>query len=718
MGKLGKKARKFAKKNLPSVLKQQRKNKIVYKKRPKNDRKDVAEKEVVKTTELSNGRDSENEVKLSTSLDALFAEDENVMVFDDSDSDGYLSEDPSSETLTGNGNNVYLEGDGDERTLSVQNQKDYEELAKHKKLLEKLKNKDPKFVKFLQSYNKDEMSQNHELYSDDEDEDLLVLDDSAKSTRKVLTCSTISMWSKQVKEEQNESALVSLINAYRAACHFGPEESGPIIQDSETFSNIYTFMLCEGDNIFRALLKLPSPNCKKETLLELKNTSRWKKVKPMIKSYLRSTLFLLKQVTDSEILSFSVSHWRPFIVFFAAFPSLLSRLIQIIVPLWATGGGNLSANSSLVLQDVVSVCGSNYFDVCFSKTYKAYIARCRTMETVDPKHIEFLKDSVVKLCSLDMEKSCTKALVSIQQLANILRHARQKENKEAIRKIYSWQYTRCIAIWVQFIATNVTECDIQSLLYTMIQLINGIAYLFPGPRYLPLRIQCVQWLNKLSSSSGVFIPVASLILDMLEYKVSKEGGGKSKKSINLASNLKLPKFWLKSHNFVDQCVYSAVELLVVHFIHWSYHITFPEVATIPLIRLGKFHEKSTVESLKRVVKRLMEQVKNNVEFVQKKREDVAFSPKDHEYVDLFLQFEKGTLNTPFTQYYKSVIAKAASMMFASPQEAERVKRKKMHDVGNAINLDNKVIELEETRSIAANGDDTNSKGKKRRVVGN
>lgn len=212
--------------------------------------------------------------------------------------------------------------------------------------------------------------------------------------------------------------------------------------------------------------------------------------------------------------------------------------MQIIVPLWATGGGTLSASSSLVIQDVVSVCGSNYFDTCFIKTYKAYISRCRTLETVDTKHIEFLRDSLISLCSLDVEKSCDKALVSIQQLANILRHARKKENKEAIKKIYSWQYAQCIDLWVCFIAANVNECDIQSLLYMTIQLINGIACLFPGPKHLPLRIRCIQWLNKLSSSCGIFIPVASLVLDMLEYKVGKDGG-KSRKSVKLPSNLKV-----------------------------------------------------------------------------------------------------------------------------------------------------------------------------------
>lgn len=46
--------------------------------------------------------------------------------------------------------------------------------------------------------------------------------------------------------------------------------------------------------------------------------------------------------------------------------------------------------------------------------------------------------------------------------------------------------------------------------------------LFPGARYLPLRRKCIEWLNLLSRSSGVFIPVTSLVLDALEYKMGKE----------------------------------------------------------------------------------------------------------------------------------------------------------------------------------------------------
>lgn len=78
----------------------------------------------------------------------------------------------------------------------------------------------------------------------------------------------------------------------------------------------------------------------------------------------------------------------------------------------------------------------------------------------------------------------------------------------------------------------------------------------------------------------------------------------------------------------------------------------------------------------------------NINFVQKKRDDVPFSPKDLQSVESFLQVifqlyfpswikvpvngvirlvsmliwqvEKRSGNTPFTQYYKSIMSKAAS----------------------------------------------------------
>lgn len=150
MGKLGKKARKFAKKNLQSVLKRQRKVKSFFKKKAsKRDERAQAEDSDGEREEKYSGRNNEVEDFKDISLDSVFAEDDSDMDGDDSDSDGYLSEDTScsynGETRIENHLEEYNGGDD----LSVQNKEIHLELAKKMKRLNNLKAKDPEFAKFF-----------------------------------------------------------------------------------------------------------------------------------------------------------------------------------------------------------------------------------------------------------------------------------------------------------------------------------------------------------------------------------------------------------------------------------------------------------------------------------------------------------------------------------------------------------------------------------------
>ncbi|KAG5557136.1 hypothetical protein RHGRI_007416 [Rhododendron griersonianum] len=715
MGKLGKKARKFAKKNLQSVLKTRRKTKALLKSRySSKGKKDIVQEQVRSTAVLPKQslcspvllcikveksgiyedclglsilrkivilpRDPEGEEFEDISLDDIFAEDDSDVAEDASDSDGFLSEDSDGAHITPSQIEIKREDNNNLMGLSEHNAKINEGLAMQMKKLNRLKKKDPEFTEFLTSQEKvlevfrDEDGDSDEDGTSDHTTQLVDGESPVLNKQKFFTSSVINSLCQRVKEEQNESALISLSNVYHAACHHGTESFGvpetascQRYQNGDTFGHILMFMLREADNIFRGLLKIPSSSNKKEILLELKDAPRWKRLRPLIKSYLRSTLFLLNQLTDSEILAFSLSRLKASMIFFSAFPSLLNRLIKVAVQFWVSGEEVLSSCSFLVIRNVAVVFGSECFDICLIRTYKAYIAHSKVVDLVNKKHMQLLGSSFVELCSFDVHKSCNKALLSIQQLAKILKQGLRTKKKEALKKICSWQYANCIDLWVLFTAANIRDYDLQHMLYMMIQLINGVACLFPGPRYFPLRLKCIQWLNHLSSSSGIFIPVASLVLDVLEYKSGKEGG-KPGKVCDFSSVLKLPKHWLKSRNFQEECVFSAVELLSVHFFQWTCHISFPELATTSLIRLRKFHEIATIESLRRVVKRLIDQacalenclMEQNVEFIQKKRDEVAFSPKDHQSVESFLQLEKGTLNAPFTQYYKSVMQKAFS----------------------------------------------------------
>ncbi|ONI23988.1 hypothetical protein PRUPE_2G217500 [Prunus persica] len=586
MGKLGKKARKFSKKNLQSVLRRNRKLNSKFNKKKTSKRggqEDTAKEKKKDAIELSDARNTEAEYIEDNPLDAIFSEDDSDVFGDDSDSDGYLSEGSSRLHLAHSENENSQEGNfgSSSSALSVQNSEIQLELVKKTKKLDKLKEKDPDFSNFLKSYHKGSEQLRNKVYADEDeisDEDMQPDNVGGVNFNggKLLTTSAIDSWCQLVREQQSVPALTSLLNGYRAACHYGAESTRVIdadschgIQNSETFCKTLIFMLNEADNIFRGLMGMSSSNPKKEKNLDLTKNSKWNTLKPLIKSYLRSTLFLLNEVNDSEILAFSLARIRASMTFFVAFPSLIRRLIKIAVHLWATGRGTISSLSFLIIRDVASVFRSDCFDTCFVNTYKSFIGHCQFLEPVLFQHIQFLRNSCVELCSVDLQKASRKASMSIQQLAKIL----------------------------------------------------------------------------------------------------KQG---------LLTKKKFPKHWLKSRNFQEQCVLSVIELLAAHFAQWSHHISFPDLATIPLVRLRKFHEITTIESFKRIVKRFIDQVEQNIEFVRKKRDEVPFSPKDQQSVESFLQLEKHSGNTSFTQYYKSIMDKAASRnlaFFEKFSEAEGITKK-------------------------------------------
>ncbi|CAH8322678.1 unnamed protein product [Eruca vesicaria subsp. sativa] len=70
----------------------------------------------------------------------------------------------------------------------------------------------------------------------------------------------------------------------------------------------------------------------------------------------------------------------------------------------------------------------------------------------------------------------------------------------------------------------------------------------------------VKWLD----ASGIFIPTASLVLVIQEHK-SINDSAKQGKKLETVSTVKLPKNILKSQNLQEQCVFSVIEILAVHF---------------------------------------------------------------------------------------------------------------------------------------------------------
>ncbi|XWS58075.1 hypothetical protein CRYUN_Cryun08bG0004000 [Craigia yunnanensis] len=563
----------------------------------------------------------------------------------------------------------------------------------HIEQLQRLQKKDPEFYQYLQEHGKDLLTFDDEGIDDDVDVDMedaeTQLDDEThehdiaeeeeKQSKNIVTNAMVDSWCNSIREDGKLSAVHSLMKAFRTACHYGDDTGDSsakfTVMSSSVFNKIMLFTLSELDRILRKLLKLPASGGKKETINELMSTKQWKSYNHLVKSYLGNALHVLNQMTDTKMISFTLRRLQYSSVLLAPFPSLLRKFIKVALHFWGTGGGALPVVSFLFLRDLCVRLGSDCLDECFRGIYKAYVLNCHFVNAVKLQHIQFLANCVIELIRVDLPTAYQHAFVFIRQLAMLLRDALNMKTKEAFRKVYEWKFMNCLELWTGAICAYSSEADFQPLAYPLTQIISGVARLVPTARYFPLRLRCVRMLNRIAASTGTFIPVSMLLLDMLEMKeLNRPPTGGIGKAVDLRATLKASKPILKTRAFQEACVISVVEELAEHLAQWSYSVAFFELSFIPAVRLRSFCKSTKVERFRKEMRHLIRRIEANTEFTNKRRASVTFLPNDHAATS-FLEDEKKMGTSPLSQHVLTLRQRAQqrndSMMESSVLVGEK-----------------------------------------------
>ena len=79
------------------------------------------------------------------------------------------------------------------------------------------------------------------------------------------------------------------------------------------------------------------------------------------------------------------------------------------------------------------------------------------------------------------------------------------------------QTINCLELWAKLLAAKADEPELRPLIYPVTQLLLGAARLVPAPAYFPLRLRCARALNRLGEATGTFIPVAPILLEVLQW---------------------------------------------------------------------------------------------------------------------------------------------------------------------------------------------------------
>ncbi|ERN11821.1 nucleolar complex protein 2 homolog isoform X2 [Amborella trichopoda] len=545
------------------------------------------------------------------------------------------------------------------------------ESEEHKKQLERLKEKDPEFYKFLASHDKELLKFSDEDADGDVDEtEDAEIDEvsqrpgalaemAEKPSVKIITTAMVDSWCKVIQEEKGIRPLRMLIQAFRSACHYGDgddDSSSKLrIMSSSVFNKIMVFVLSEIDGIFRSLFILPSSGGKKETIVELMAQKAWKSYGSLVKSYLGNALHVLNQMTDGQMILFTFKNLRHSAIFLTAFPNLLRKYIKVALHFWSTEEGALSVVSFLFLRDLCIRIGSDCMEPCLKGIYKAYVLNCRFVNATRLPHIHFLGNCVIELYGLDTSSAYQHAFMFIRQLAMILRDALTVKTKEAFRKVYEWKYMNCLELWTRAVSTYKAEHEFGPLAYPLMQIIFGVGRLVPTARYFPLRLQCTRMLNRIAIATGTFLPVSFLLLDMLEFKeLNRAPTGGVGNAVDFRTTLKVTKQMVKTRPFQEECVFSVVQELSEHLAQWSYSMAFFELAFIPLARLRCFSKSTRIERFRREVKQLVKQVESNVEFISSRRSNINFFPNDPAAIGPSSEVEEEFGVSPLSKYVDSL----------------------------------------------------------------
>lgn len=408
-----------------------------------------------------------------------------------------------------------------------------DEVHDHQAALERLKETDPEFYKFLQDNDKkllqfnvsdsegdsdaekeeeDEVHQPGELEvasdeSDFEDED------GEASSNKQITLKMIKAWQQELQQPQkNNKTIVMVAKAFNAALRSvspDAERNGAyIVKGSAVFNGVVQLCVLYLGPAVRSFLQLKKSQ-------QAHKSKRFTKIKTAMKQYFTDLHDLLSNVTSGNILNVLLKHLHYMSSILISFPSCGKAIVKKLIALWASASDeSVRVVAFLCILRLVNLQRESLLDYVLKTMYIAYVKNAKFVSVNALPSINFMRRSLVEIYALDAASAYQHVFLYIRQLAINLRNAIVDNKKENLHIVYNWQFVNSCKLWGNFLGQAAGKPQVQGLIYPFVQVCLGTLKLVPTAAYFPLRFHLVQVLIDLSRDSGVYIPVLPFLTEV------------------------------------------------------------------------------------------------------------------------------------------------------------------------------------------------------------
>ncbi|CAE6529506.1 unnamed protein product [Rhizoctonia solani] len=582
----------------------------------------------------------------------------------------------------------------DAESLGSMDEEDQDEGEAHAMDLAQLQKSDPEFYKYLQEndrelldFNPDDME-----FEGDEDEDM-----EESNEKPILTSEILKSWQRSLIETHSLRTLRKLLVAFKAAAYMNDEdvETKWRVDNAAVFNKLvtttlkYTPIIAAHHAPYKTLpggklYVIPPPAFFDFLVLNDTNLTNSKPpttnatLSKLLLSHLYNAIHLIEQLPsnptqakDNEddddtpkskskkskkdskkskngegeegsktaLVELALSETGKLVPWVVGSRKAVKLWLKTCLSLWSTSADSVRISAFLAVRRLSLSADEAVVELVMKNTYLTLLRSSKSTSAHTLPSLTLMKNSASELFR-QQAGGYTVAFGYIRQLAVHLRESTKVKTKEAYKQVYNWQFVHCVDFWSLVLARG--EEELQPLVYPLVQVGLGAVSLIPSQRYHPLHLHILTSLHHLATYTKTYIPISSHLLLILTSYLSATSKPKSTmlKPLDLASMIRAPSTYLKTHVLAESIVQEAVWLLAESVP--SNSVAFPEVVFPIISTLKKSLRKTSSASGKVVqgVKSLIEHLEEQSKWTSEQRKNVQFGPERWEEVGRWEE-EKG-----------------------------------------------------------------------------
>jgi len=361
-----------------------------------------------------------------------------------------------------------------------------------------LKENDPELLEFNEEDNLDDL----ELSEDEEDRPAKKRKTSKNEpVSEELNVQTIRRWKASMQEQHSIRALKEVVLAFRSAAHMDEDEAKDYkytIPSGDVYHEVLVTALKEAPKVLN--FHLPIKETAGGKVRVQTDSSQFKKLSPLIRTFSTSLNHLLPNLSDSATLRLTLQSLEPLLPYLLQFRKFLKQIIRSVASIWSDHSNDESARITafLILRRLLTIGDLGLKETVLKSTYEHLIKASRSTTPYTLPGINLMKNSAAELWGIDQKISYTASFQFIRQAAMHLRTNITKPTKDSYKSIYNWQFIHSLDFFSRVLSTHCSPLleaqagtgpsQLRPLIYPVVQITLGVMRLIPTPTYFPTKI--------------------------------------------------------------------------------------------------------------------------------------------------------------------------------------------------------------------------------------